>query len=217
MKKYFSKDDIGVIVKLLINQIGIAIIAFTVSTAAEFIGGDIGLLIACIFSILFYLVLLYFSVWEAGAKDRIKADLNRIQYLPVKGMVLSLMANIPNLIIAFLILISNSVEGAETLEFISRFIASILESMYNIVVIYMNTVPLSFFLIIIPAVVVCFVGYILGYKNIRISSLLGIKTKTVSAIEAHNKTLEKYHAGDGSDSIENENEEGTDDSGQKMD
>ena len=217
MKKYFSKDDIGIIVKLLVNQIGIAIFAFTVSTAAEFIGGDIGMLIACIFSILFYLVLLFFSIWEAGAKDRIKADLNRIQYLPVKGMILSFMANIPNLIIAVLILISNSVEGADSLEFVSRFIASILESMYNIVVIYMNTVPLSFFLIIIPAVIVCLVGYILGFKNIRISSLLGIKTKTVSAIEAHNKTLEKYHAGDIADSKEDDSEGETDDSTPKMD
>lgn len=98
------KDNSYDIVRLLVNQIGITIFAMMLYTAAnvvedEALGNGV-ILAVSIFSILFYLFLLYTAAWDLGAKDKIRIDSGRMEACPYKGAVIALFANIPNLVIA---------------------------------------------------------------------------------------------------------------------
>jgi hypothetical protein len=97
------------IVKLYINQIGITIFSMFLYTAVGTIE-DSSLfntlrILVSVFSILFYFVLVYHIVWELGAKDKIRIDSGRYSPKPLKGGILALYANIPNLVLALLAVI----------------------------------------------------------------------------------------------------------------
>ena len=51
------------------------------------------------------LILIYGVVWEIGAKDRISVDSGRERKNPLKGLLLSLFANLPNILFALLCLL----------------------------------------------------------------------------------------------------------------
>ena len=212
--KNFFKQNIGVIIKLLINQIGMMIFGFAVTTAAVVIAGTPGLVVSGIFSVVFYLVLLYNTVWEAGAKDKIRIDGNREKYSGAKGFWLSFAANIPNLLLAVLILIgfifgradgAFGYEWAGSLHFVAGFAAMVLEGMYlGLILVLMPGNPAVYFIIIIPALLVCTVAYIFGAKTIRIGKFFGITSKAEKQIEAHNLSLKKHHVG--SDGLESDDD-----------
>ena len=97
------------IVKLYINQIGITIFSMFLYTAVGTIE-DSGLfstlrIVVSVFSILFYFVLIYHIVWELGAKDKIRIDSGRYSAKPLKGGIIALYANIPNIVLALLAVI----------------------------------------------------------------------------------------------------------------
>ena len=213
MKKFF-KENIGVIVKLMINQIAMMIFGFTITSAIEVISKGAGLLGAAIFAVVFYLTLIYNVVWEVGAKDKIRIDSGREKFSKLKGFWISFVANIPNLIIAILILIgfifgraegAFGYEWASSLHSVAGFAAIILEGMYlGFILLIMPGNPAMYFIIIIPALVVCTAAYIFGAKNIRIGRLFGIKNKADKQIEAHNISLKKHHLG--SDGLESDDD-----------
>ena len=94
------------VVKLYINQIGITIFSMFLYTAVGTIE-DSGLfstlrIVVSVFSILFYFVLVYHIVWELGAKDKIRIDSGRYSPKPLKGGIIALYANIPNIVLALL-------------------------------------------------------------------------------------------------------------------
>lgn len=100
----FFKENSDSIVKLFINQIGIAIFSMFLYTAAGALSEKIDNPLAMkifisVFSIAFYFVLIYNVAWEIGAKDKIRIDGNRIEKDEKKGILLGIYANIPNFII----------------------------------------------------------------------------------------------------------------------
>ncbi len=112
------------IVRLYINQIGITIFSMFLYTAVGMVDDEdgalfLGLRIAVsIFSILFYLVLVYNVVWEIGAKDKLRIDSGKCEPTPHKGAVMALFANIPNFVLATLAVLSvalHMISGAEWL------------------------------------------------------------------------------------------------------
>ena len=100
----FFKENSENIIKLFINQIGIAIFSMFMILAAYAIsdkGGNdavISIFIS-IFSIIFYFVLIYNVAWEIGAKDKIRIDAGRMEKKESKGILLGIYSNIPNFII----------------------------------------------------------------------------------------------------------------------
>ena len=101
----FIKRNIHDILRLYINQIGITIFALMLYTACG-ATEDIRLFcqlrtIVSVFSICFYLVLIYYVSWENGAKDKIRVDGGRMEPTPYRGLLCSLLANIPNFILSF--------------------------------------------------------------------------------------------------------------------
>ena len=116
------RENSETIVKLIINQIGIAIFAFMLYTAAGSFKVDdpsatllIKVLISA-FSMIFYFTLLYNIMWELGGKDKIRVDAGRLERKASKGFVIGLLANSLNLIIigtALLLLVINLITGID--------------------------------------------------------------------------------------------------------
>lgn len=105
----FLKENSYDIVRLYINQIGIAIFSLVLYFAAAQAGDDgISLIISIVISVFataFYMVLIYTATWDLGAKDRIRIDAGRMTEAKHKGLLLSTVANLPNLLFILLSLI----------------------------------------------------------------------------------------------------------------
>ncbi len=89
------------IVKLYIDQIGITVFSLILMTALTSLSDSIWLGFGLsVFTTLFLGVILYTTAWDMGAKDKLSFDSGRGEYQPVKGLVLSVFANIPNFVLA---------------------------------------------------------------------------------------------------------------------
>ena len=99
MKSFFSQYSYGII-KMFVNQFAISIFGSVLAMATASAGNDILTVVVSVFAILFYLFLLYTMTWEIGAKDKISVDVKKKEYRPFTGLIMALIANIPNLIIA---------------------------------------------------------------------------------------------------------------------
>ncbi len=100
------KENSYDILRLYINQLGIMIFSMMLYTAVGSIENDAlsyGLSITVsVFSVCFYLVLIYYIMWEIGAKDKIKIDGGRMEPCKHKGIVMGLFANVPNFVLGAL-------------------------------------------------------------------------------------------------------------------
>lgn len=109
----FWKKNSYQVVRLFVIQFGIAIfgtvLSFAVQTAFRDKGDRIPLLFVSIFSVLFYLFILYSVGWELGGQDRIKLDAVHARLRAGKGFLLILCAEIPNFILGILMLIGGIV------------------------------------------------------------------------------------------------------------
>ena len=99
------KKHSDIIIKMLVNQFGIAIFSFFLYTAAGAIKSENGGLTTAIkaaisvFSIAFYFMLTYTVIWEVGAKDKIRIDGNKATREPTKGLILGAVSCVPAFII----------------------------------------------------------------------------------------------------------------------
>lgn len=179
MKRFFH-DYFYSIVKMFVNQFAIAIfgIALFVPTFKEL---NTLCLVASIFSVVFYLFLIYMLIWEVGAKDRISVDVGKKPKRVHLGLWLSFLANIPNLILAVVCVISPNLRAIPTL----------LQGMYWGIIRKISLplgvngafIPISefwftYFIIAIPALLTCWLGYYLGFCNFKISRLFIPEKKT---------------------------------------
>lgn len=178
----FIKRNSDVIVKMLVHQFGLTVFGFLLYSAAK-VSGNSALVIGFgVFSAVFYLFLLYVLSWENGAKDKIRIDAGRQKYDRLKGAKANLAANIPNLVFAVLaivgyLFINKNVLSAEG-NFISPAWAVNLYAVAQVVGVYLNsmyigigdyigisTQPYYLFIVCIPSVLVCGIGYYLGTKE----------------------------------------------------
>ncbi|MCQ2385104.1 MAG: hypothetical protein MJ078_00275 [Clostridia bacterium] len=99
----FFKENTGVVIKLFVNQIGMTIFGLVLTMATVKIG--MMTLYVSLFSILFYLFLIYTAMWEQGAKDAIKVEAGRLKKDSMFGFKAGFWAAVPNFFGAFLLLI----------------------------------------------------------------------------------------------------------------
>ncbi len=109
--KIFKENSYD-IVKLYVNQLGIMIFSMLLYTAVgsfenQALSSGLSIFVS-IFSVCFYLVLVYYAMWEIGAKDKIRIDGNRMEPCKYKGFVMGLFANIPNFVLGLLTVIFTS-------------------------------------------------------------------------------------------------------------
>lgn len=114
--KIFKENSYD-IVRLYVNQLGIMIFSMLLYTAVGAIENErlssVLSIIVSIFSICFYCSLIYYAVWEIGAKDKIRIDGGKMEPNKGKGVVMSLFANVPNFAL-----------GLFTVIFISLFLST---------------------------------------------------------------------------------------------
>ena len=186
MKKIF-RDYSYSIVKMFVYQFAISIFGVSVTLATtrahiESSGFDVLTLVVSIFAVLFYLFLIYTLAWEIGSKDKVSVDVGKKRNLPHLGLLLSLFANVPNILAALLYLIATLIHS-ENMMFVVRLIASLIQGMYFGIItavsipvrgtyVQLNAVWPTFFIIVIPAMLTSWLAYFLGSKNIRILSLI---------------------------------------------
>lgn len=172
------------VVKMFINQFAIAMFGLTLAIATGKSGNTKLELLCSIFAVLFYLFLIYTMTWEVGASDKVRVDAGRMKADPLRGLWMSLLANLPNLILALLICVTfpfaATYEWAGNTCAIAKFIALLIEGMYaGLLTIEvggqaLNMYPWAFVLITLPALATTMLSYLAGLKDFRILGLFGV-------------------------------------------
>ncbi len=189
----FLKENSYDIVRLFINQIGIAIFSIMLYSAVGSLSDNLAFEIAVsVFATLFYFALIYTASWDFGASDKVRIDAGRIPAVKAKGAIIALIANVPNILLALTAIIGKLIvhldgpDSADVVWLISNIIIRFIEGMYLGIVrgvfsFLPKTDSLTYILegvgfLVLPfiAISVCYLGYKLGSKNFRILSLLGI-------------------------------------------
>ena len=191
----FLKENSYDIIRLIINQVGITIFAFVIYTAVGSVKIESRLAVILlrvgisVFSALFYYALIYTVAWDWGAKDKIRIDAGRIPADKFKGLKMSLIANVPNFVLAFLYVLTFGiyalgVEGIKNFAFIFNFLARFWMAIYlgaiqGAFIMFENNENLYFFMqgigyLIIPviSVFVTHLGYTLGSREKRMFGFL---------------------------------------------
>lgn len=169
-------------IKMFVNQFAISIFGAMLSMATSAADNDMLSIVVSVIAILFYLFLIYTVAWEVGAKDRISVDIGKKKYRPHTGLLVSLVANIPNFLIAIVFTAfspfkaTNPVAGGACV--VTSVLTMLLQGMYlgittsiSIGAKLLNTFWWSYFLIIIPAIVTSWIAYYLGFKNKKFTTL----------------------------------------------
>lgn len=120
--KIFKENSYD-IVRLYVNQLGIMIFSMLLYTAVgsfenQALSSALSIFVS-VFSICFYLVLIYYVMWELGAKDKIRIDGGRAEPCKSKGLVMGAFANIPNFAIGIITVIFLSISIATGNEVIN--------------------------------------------------------------------------------------------------
>ena len=187
MKAFFHKYGYS-IVKMFLTQIVISMFGASLAMATVSSGNPSLTIVVSICAVLFYLFLLYVMVWEIGAQDKISVDVGKKEYKPLTGVVLSLLANIPNFIIAILFTVgypsmAAGEEWGSNICAVIKVFLFIFEGMYlglltaikitvGGVLQSLNNVWWPYFLIALPAIITCGTAYFLGHKNIHFTSVV---------------------------------------------
>ena len=182
MKKFFEKYSYES-VRLFLNQFAISLLGLTLTLASSMMGSRPLAIITSVLSILFYLFLQYTVAWGVGANDKISIDCNNEKKDMKIPVLMWLLANSINLIIAICFTVGyflRHIEAFGNMLFISRVAAFILEGEYNGVLSIklfgdwtFASIPLSYFVITIPSLIIVLLGYSLGLKGKGHLNLLG--------------------------------------------
>lgn len=183
----FLKNRSYEAVKFLVTQVVISIFGLVLSLACELAQNDILQLCCSIFAILFYLFLLYTSAWELGSKDQIPVQYGHKPYQPLTGLYIALLANSLNILWALGFSIGAwfpDIAACESIGNTSGAIAMLTQGMYTGVLALetgleafprLNNLWYMYFLIPLPAVIIGWLGYYFGVKNIKFTKFFDTK------------------------------------------
>ncbi len=181
----FIKKNSYCIVKMLLNQFGMVVMALIILGACQAAGSQALLLAGSIYSSIFYMALLYCMTWDSGAKDRIRVDGGRDERDRLCGLKMSLCANIPNFLIVLLMVVGYlfgvllAEQGwAQGMFAFSHLLGTLWEAMYTgLIVFFIDTSVVSslsplyilaYFVAILPALIASTFGYWMGYEGHRL-------------------------------------------------
>ena len=192
--KDFLNDNSRIITRLMLNQFGAAFMGFLITSSAA--RTPWLMVFASVFSVLFYLFLLYNVIWERGGQDRIRIDGGRAKYKPLTGLYASLIANIPSILLGVLVIVGyifGNEEGAfaygwaRSLHNNCKTISLVWNAMYlGLIRTYSPLNPLAHILHVVPALFVTSLGYFLGLSNRRIFGFIDLNKSKASKTGGHN-------------------------------
>ncbi len=177
----FWKNNSRTISKLLITQFGMTVFGILLYSAASVANNSTLVTVFSLFSVVFYLFLLYTALWDVGAKDKIRIEGKRLSPRPFHGLLVALCANIPNLLFSVLSSIGYfaidrsmnfsgkyvSPEWAVNLYAVVQVVGSYINAMYLGLndKLGITVYPYSLALNVLPSLLVCFLGYYFGTKE----------------------------------------------------
>ena len=190
MNSFFKQYSYNV-VKDLLNQFAISIFGALLAMATSAAESNKLTIAVSIFSIVFYLFLVYTTTWEIGAKDRVSVDVGKKPYRPHNGLLISAISNIPKFIIALLFIVAafliTDPSVATGLEVVLRLVYMLLGGMYTglMMSVKINATTgatlisawWSYLVFIIPALLTSWIAYYAGFKNFRLIAPLFDKKK----------------------------------------
>ena len=120
--------------------------------------------------------------WEIGAKDRISVDGNKKEKAVHTGLFISAIAHIPSLILAIVYTVGYPFMTVHTWAgntcVVVRVISLLFQGMYLGVTSSItvggqtiNYYPWSYFVVMIPALLISWLAYYLGFKNKKFTTL----------------------------------------------
>ena len=183
----FYRENSRLVSRLFVNQIGMTIFGVVLTLAVmKATENNTSLTVAVsIFSILFYLCLIYNVMWEEGARNIIRIKAGRLENDRFHAIKAAFLASVPNLVLAALLLISFVLAFPFDLAFAKsvyaalHIILGLFEAMYvGLFSVILELVPeiasqsfLACGLYIVsslPMMLVAVLSYHLGMKNIYI-------------------------------------------------
>ena len=174
--KNFLKNHSYDMVTMLLNQIAIALFGFSLVLAAMKIDNDTLRNVTSIFSILFYLVLLYIKAWDIGFKDKISVEQGKKANNAFRGALISLCANAINYLLAIFIMLRAllpNVSVFDSIGGVAQAIAVFAQGMYTGLLVNqvggspLNTYWISYFIIPLPAILVSGLAYYFGLHDVK--------------------------------------------------
>ena len=181
------KGNGGFIGRIEINQFGAAFLGVTLSIVTVSLN-DWLFLAASILTTIFYLSLLYTAFWDFAAKEAVRIEGGRSVYQPLAGLGLSIVANIPNIVLGLaIIILSFFAEKTEVggvlvantpgaISDVIKLIAQVWQAMYW-GILYIFHYPVFLYLgIVLPALVVSALGYYAGLKNFKLLEYLHLSS-----------------------------------------
>ncbi len=173
------KDNYYMVVKILLNQIGMDFFGIVLFIAASAAGqgegnegtGSLVKIITSVFSVVFYLVLLYTMTKDEGLKDEIRIESGRMKPQPLKFLWLSLAANSINILWGVIITVvgffgSNAPMFLQNLNAFAGTAVFLTEGMYlGLLSEVFSMNGFACIAITIPAIVTCTLGYYIGSRG----------------------------------------------------
>lgn len=167
-------------VKMLLTQIALALFGASVTIAVSSAWGvsHSMMLVAGIGGGSFYLFLLYNAAWRMGDIDRSAITMGNHTFNPLTGLFVSLIANLPNIVISVVGLLMDLTRG--DIGSIPL-IGSLLNGAYMGLLSYgfaageavfqLNSCWWSFLLFTVPSLAICTLAYVLGAKGKMLTKL----------------------------------------------
>lgn len=174
----FFKENSYTVVRLGLNQFGMAIFGLVVTMACVRIttNSESTTLVALsgLLATLMYWFLLYSVCWTEGGSHRIRVDGGREEKRIYGGAILGLLANTVNLLLGIVYTVSYYIDSSAAID-VSNVLNAILRvfhSMYLGLLVAGNlTGPIPFLLIPLIGIGVCQVSYLLGYHQVNLFSI----------------------------------------------
>ena len=181
----FLKDRSYDIVKMFLYQVAIALFGISLAIATGSKSTSVNTatfqpatlqIVTSVFSILFYLFLIYNLMWNIGAKDAGRIARKESGATRLAGLYMALAASVVNFLIAIFILLGNLLSHISFFSNaggIAATVGLLIEGMYTgLLAIRVGGVPLNslwpmWFVIMLPMIVTASVAYFAGTHEFR--------------------------------------------------
>lgn len=180
----FFRQNTHLILRLFVNQIGITFFGLVLTMAVARMDNDSFKLWVSLFSIAFYLCLIYSVMWEAGAAAAVPVESGRAKKDNLFSLKASLWASVPNFVLAallvvfFLVGIVGNVAWAGGVYAVLHVILGLFEAMYvGLFSVILSSLSgtaeqlvacVLYVFSSLPMILVSVGAYALGFRNIRL-------------------------------------------------
>ena len=181
----FFKENSSSIFRLIITHVGMSVFGLVIFLATN-LKGDTTMLLAGIFSLLFFASIVYTTMWEYGSKDKPAIDAGRLTFKPQNAFYAALVAETLGILLIIVYFVSsNFIETNETAKqvyAISYLLLYVVESCASGIMLYFqhmleNPLVNSLCLLVCPLIVALssLLGYSFGAKGVQIIPKKGKK------------------------------------------